>query len=164
MILHFTSTMNSFQWCHSSRLAFLHSSPSHNWHRVTLRRINAFPARRQMCSLCVEWSTNHGDCQRELRLIKHWSCREAAVSVCMCLHTGRVQSNKNTDCIWIWSICWGYLIISWSCCHLASWTQCLWSDDWDCWRTLTSLCCSWKQWCVETLLVVTVREFSHWPS
>lgn len=50
----------------SSRLAFFGGVFPLNWHRVTLQRINAFPARRQMCSLGTEWSTNHGDCQREL--------------------------------------------------------------------------------------------------
>lgn len=127
MILHFTSAMNSFQRCHSSCGAgIFQSSPSLNWHCVTLQRINAFPARRQMCSLWVEWSTNHGDCQTELGLIKHWSRRQAAVSVCVCLHTGEYSATKTPNNTWISSLCRGYLIFSRSRCHAASRSGCLW--------------------------------------
>lgn len=38
-------------------------TPPLNWHRVTLQRIDAFLVARQMCSLRVEWGTNHADCQ-----------------------------------------------------------------------------------------------------
>lgn len=59
-----SDTMNSFQWC-QQQAGIFQNSPSLNRHRVTLQKINAFPARRQMCLLWMERSTNHDNCQLE---------------------------------------------------------------------------------------------------
>ena len=117
MTLNFPSTVNVPVVAQQKKDGIFQSIPSIKWHRVTLQRINALPARRQMCSLWLEWSTNHGDCQGEFWLILHWSHGEAAESVCLCLHSGEYSVTKTPNSTWISRFFCGHLIFSWSCSH-----------------------------------------------
>lgn len=123
MILHFTSTMNSFQWCHSSssRLAFFRAV-------LLLTRIVSH-YRESMLSLWEDRCAHYEWSGALIMVIvrESWGWFSTGVVgrllyVCMCLHTGECRVTKTSNSTWISSFCWGYLIFSWSCCHAASWT------------------------------------------
>lgn len=122
MILHFTSTMNSFQWCHSSnRLAFFRAV-------LPLTRIVSH-YRESMLSLwedrCAHYEWSGALIMVIVRESWGWfSTGDVGrlLCVCMCLHTGKCSLTKTSNNTWISSFCWGYLRFSWSCCHAASWT------------------------------------------
>lgn len=159
MILHFTSTVNSFLWCHSGRLAFFQCV-------LPITGIMSHYV-ESMLSLWEDRCAHYVWSGALITVIvrESWGwlssgvCMEAAGSVCMRIHTGEYSVTKtltvheyevSAEDTWYSARAAATLHPECGVCDLMVGTvEGLWRH-----------CCSWRQWCVETLLL----RLSQWEN